>query len=262
MTSTVTIRDVAKLSGTSVSTVSRVLNGVPTVDQSLAAKVKNAALQLGYKPNQAGRNLRIGMDSAYGPEFEMRSLQNLEAKRVIALAAAELIQPSDIIVLDSGSTVAQMVPFLPQGVLVFTNSLAILQPAAKRGIHVHLAPGLYVPEMSAVFGKETEEYFSLHRPTKYFLSSARVDVHTGLYNVHPATSSVKKAVLENSSMSVLLVHHDKFCDAGLESYAPLSMINTIVTDFVPHPFNEVIAGTHLSCIEVESQRMNPKSNEV
>jgi LacI family transcriptional regulator len=54
----VKIVDVARLAGVSSATVSRVLNNVPTVDQSLAERVRSAADELAYRPNGVARNLR------------------------------------------------------------------------------------------------------------------------------------------------------------------------------------------------------------
>lgn len=53
------LRDVARSAGVSPATVSRVLNGVPTVRESNRAQVLAAAAELGYRPNRVGRNLRL-----------------------------------------------------------------------------------------------------------------------------------------------------------------------------------------------------------
>ncbi len=53
-----TIYDVARRAGVSAATVSRVLNGHPTVDPALAARVQTAAEELAYRPNAVARNLR------------------------------------------------------------------------------------------------------------------------------------------------------------------------------------------------------------
>ena len=52
------ISDVAARAGVSTATVSRALNGKPTVDPDLAARVRAAATELGYQPNGPARNLR------------------------------------------------------------------------------------------------------------------------------------------------------------------------------------------------------------
>jgi hypothetical protein len=46
-----TMRDVAALVGVRLKTVSRVVNGAPTADAELAARVRRAAAQLSYRHN-------------------------------------------------------------------------------------------------------------------------------------------------------------------------------------------------------------------
>lgn len=53
-----TARDVARLAGVAVGTVSRVVNGVPSVRQGAREKVEAAMAQLGWRPNAAAQNMR------------------------------------------------------------------------------------------------------------------------------------------------------------------------------------------------------------
>lgn len=53
-----TIKEVAKLAGVSVATVSRVLNHEETVRKETRIQVERAIKQLSYRPNLLGRNLR------------------------------------------------------------------------------------------------------------------------------------------------------------------------------------------------------------
>ena len=57
---TATIKDVAKLAGVSVATVSRVINGEENVSSQTKSRVKDAIQKLSYSPNLLGRNLRRG----------------------------------------------------------------------------------------------------------------------------------------------------------------------------------------------------------
>lgn len=54
----VTIKDVAKLAGTSISTVSNVINGTGRVGSATKQKINNIIAQLEFSPNAAARNLR------------------------------------------------------------------------------------------------------------------------------------------------------------------------------------------------------------
>jgi len=56
----VTIKDIAKIAGVGVSTVSRALNGGAKVDKATFQKIIEAAKKLKYKPNYAARDLVRG----------------------------------------------------------------------------------------------------------------------------------------------------------------------------------------------------------
>ncbi len=80
-----TIKDVAKLAGVSVATVSRVLNDVNyPVSMELKEKVRSAVRTLGYVPNSAARNLRQEVSRDIGlvipnisNPFYLQSLQGI-----------------------------------------------------------------------------------------------------------------------------------------------------------------------------------------
>jgi len=56
--------DVARLAGVSLKTVSRVVNDVPTVDVEMAARVRAASRDLGFRPNRVAASLRSGKTTA------------------------------------------------------------------------------------------------------------------------------------------------------------------------------------------------------
>lgn len=56
----VTIYDVAREAGVSRATVSRVMNGLSTVDPELVARVQRAAAALNYQPSRVARSLSLG----------------------------------------------------------------------------------------------------------------------------------------------------------------------------------------------------------
>jgi LacI family transcriptional regulator len=60
------IRDVAQRAKVSIATVSRTINGVPTVDKELAARVWKAVKQLNYYPNTQARALVSGKSKLFG----------------------------------------------------------------------------------------------------------------------------------------------------------------------------------------------------
>lgn len=61
-----TIKDVARHAGVSTATVSRVLNGSPSVKNELVERVRLSVAQLGYHPNAAARTLKTKKANAIG----------------------------------------------------------------------------------------------------------------------------------------------------------------------------------------------------
>jgi LacI family transcriptional regulator len=60
------IRDVAAAANVSIKTVSRVINGVDTVERELRDRVRNAIVELNYVPNTMARSLKTGAGNAIG----------------------------------------------------------------------------------------------------------------------------------------------------------------------------------------------------
>ena len=96
------MRDVAALAGVSLKTVSRVVNGVSTVDPALAARVRDASGKLGYRPNLTASSLRrsdgrtatIGMlvEDAANPfsGVLMRAVENVARDRGVLVLFGSL----------------------------------------------------------------------------------------------------------------------------------------------------------------------------
>jgi LacI family transcriptional regulator len=61
-----TMRDVARLAGVSVATVSAVINGTTTVSARLTAKVAKAMEALDYHPDHVARSLKVGRTQVIG----------------------------------------------------------------------------------------------------------------------------------------------------------------------------------------------------
>jgi DNA-binding LacI/PurR family transcriptional regulator len=60
-----TIKDVAKLAGVSIATVSATINGTATVSERLSRRVREAIDLTGYSPHGIARSLRLGRSQSY-----------------------------------------------------------------------------------------------------------------------------------------------------------------------------------------------------
>jgi LacI family transcriptional regulator len=102
-----TMRDVAALAGVSLKTVSRVINSEPTVDATLADRVRRAAAQLNYRHNMTASNLRRGdrrsfmiglmLEDVANPYSSSvyRAVENVARERGVGLLAGSLEEDPD-----------------------------------------------------------------------------------------------------------------------------------------------------------------------
>ncbi|MCI8381636.1 MAG: LacI family transcriptional regulator [Lachnospiraceae bacterium] len=98
----VTSRDVAKLAGVSVATVSRVYANSNVVTDSTAKKVLDAASQLGYIPNTVARSLKSNRSKTIG--LVITNIFNPVFYQVASIMTAELEKYDYKVILSFNST--------------------------------------------------------------------------------------------------------------------------------------------------------------
>lgn len=95
MKSAPTIKEVAKLAGVSIGTVSRVINQVPSVRPATRQAVLDAMEQLGYKPNTSAQAVRRGETRTIG----------IIVRDISVTTLAELVQSAQEVLEPAGYTV-------------------------------------------------------------------------------------------------------------------------------------------------------------
>ena len=102
-----------------------------------------------------------------------KSVQTNPEERVrIARAAADIIEPNDMVYLGEGASTAEMVHFLDPEMpfAIFTNNLGVVSQVRHMAAEVILLGGTYTPETNALAGPITMEQIRQINATKVFLS--------------------------------------------------------------------------------------------
>jgi LacI family transcriptional regulator len=152
----VTIEDVAREASVSQATVSRVMNGLDTVDPALAAKVMEVAKALRYEPSSLARGLALGRTQTVAlvvPDLEnpmfqgaLRGLSRAAGEdgyRVLVADSAENVEEEAILAQEARRRCDALVlcaPRMPEEQLVAL--LPALAPAVllNRDVPVHPVP--------------------------------------------------------------------------------------------------------------------------
>ncbi|GAB2462840.1 LacI family DNA-binding transcriptional regulator [Promicromonospora xylanilytica] len=127
----VTVHDVAKAAGVSISTVSRALSAPERVAADTRERVTRVAAELGYRPNHAASGLRMGRTHAVGlvvPDLENPYFASV-TKGVQARARAE---GYEVFVADSDED-ADAEPELIGALAARTDGVIVTSPRSAEG---------------------------------------------------------------------------------------------------------------------------------
>jgi DeoR/GlpR family transcriptional regulator of sugar metabolism len=175
-----------------------------------------------------------------------RGAINREAKKRIGKLAAGLVAPGDTIILDAGTTVVEMAPYL-SGVAhltVVTTALNVaLEVGAVTDARVLLLGGNLSREASSTVGPLTEQSLGELTVQKVFLGTQALDLESGLTDTTHEIAEVKRAMIRSAREVYLLCDSAKWGTVGFIKVAPLSAVQTVVSDRkLPTAAQKALAG--------------------
>jgi len=186
--------------------------------------------------------------------LRMKETLHREEKVRIGKAAAELVKPGETIILDSGTTTAEIARHLKrvkiQSLTVITNALNIaMELADLPGVSLIMIGGLLRPVSCSFVGPQAEAMMNEFHADRLFLA---VDG----FDLGPSTPDVLEAQLNNvmirSAREVNVVtDFSKLGRRSVSRIGPFDRIRRLITDTrAPQEFTEGLRNTGIEVIEV------------
>ncbi|WP_049690871.1 DeoR/GlpR family DNA-binding transcription regulator [Anaerococcus jeddahensis] len=147
-------------------------------------------------------------------EFEEKSydknvVSNIESKIKIAQKASKEIFNSKYIYLDAGTTVNQIIDYLPKDSVVITNGIMHLEKLAKNNIKTIFLGGNIKNKTNAVIGEQ-----ALENLLKYNFDLCFIGANgycDGEFTTHdPDEAIIKNTAIKRSKRSIMLIDKSKF----------------------------------------------------
>lgn len=157
----------------------------------------------------------------------------LEEKIKISRKAASLVEPNDVIIIDTGSTTENLPKFIPEKIplTIICYALNILFNVYENNNWKLVFPGGYFHSNTLMFeSPEGIEIIRRIRANKAFISAAGVSEKLGVTCATDYEKETKKAVIESSDTKILLVDSSKFGKVKISHFANLSDFDIIITD--------------------------------
>ena len=168
------------------------------------------------------------------PDLEEKQVTNLEAKRIIARKAAELVQDGESITLNAGSTASLILDFLPahlSSITVVTLGLNIACRAARLPfVNLYLPGGYYRRVSQAMAGPAAERALEEIYVDRAFLGAVAVDMEAGW--THPAHMEVgvNRLLMSRAREKYLICDSSKFDQISFARVAGLEEFDAIISD--------------------------------
>ena len=220
---TMTVKEMAQIFQVSEMTIRRDLELLKQTNE-LERSYGRATLQKSSEPSQYG-------SEPYDLRFEQ--IKNSGAKESIARYAATLIEPQDVLILDSGTTVYRLATYMPenQGITVLCYNFGILCELRKRmGVNIIFSGGQYFPEDQIFVSADSGDFIRSHRANKVFLAASGFHETLGITCIHSHEVELKRADIESSQTRILLLDSSKFGAVKSSFVTAPASIDILVTD--------------------------------
>jgi DeoR family transcriptional regulator, fructose operon transcriptional repressor len=171
--------------------------------------------------------------------FSDKASAHNEAKDYIGKLAAAQVQEGEVIFMDCGSTVFRMCTYLKEKrITVVTNSLPVVLKLINTAVSINLVGGELDPARQAVHGRMAEEHISRYQADRAFVGAGGVSVARGLSAGSELEAGITLAMVTNARHAYLLCDESKLEQDRYLSFAPLGIINTLITNTEPEKLTE------------------------
>ena len=130
--------------------------------------------------------------------LQERFQKRIEEKRRIGLAAADMINEGETIILDSGTTTQEIARNIrgKQGLQVITNGVNVaMELLGVRGIQLIIVGGMLRDDSVSVVGHFAEEMLEHFSADKLFLGAAACDLTFGISTPNMAEARVNQSMV-------------------------------------------------------------------
>ncbi len=163
--------------------------------------------------------------------FANKAARNADAKDHICRLAAGEINEGDTIFMDCGSTLFRLCPFIQhKAIRVITNSLPVVYELTNSAVTLNLVGGEVDTGRQAVHGAMATEHIARYRADKAFVGIDGVSLANGLSANSEKEASIMLAMAAQATQTYLLCDASKLEREAYFQFAPLTLIDTLITD--------------------------------
>ncbi len=154
-------------------------------------------------------------------------------QRGIARAAAEKVQPGEVLLVDSGQITTYLAEELvrKENITVITNSIQVFETLRDHpGITLILTGGMLRSSSGTLIGPTAEAALRELRADKLFLAVSGITLDFGLSHTSMAEVAMKQAMIRAAREVILLADNTVFGRESVMLIGPATQVHKLITD--------------------------------
>ncbi|ETS29646.1 DeoR family transcriptional regulator [Photorhabdus temperata] len=175
----------------------------------------------------------LNQQFAFDRPLQDKGRMNRDVKSRIAATAAQFVKDGDALILDSGSTTTQIVPYLKErrDLVVMTNALNIAyELAGFDRMEVMVLGGSVRQNSYSLYGPAAEQQLRQYRFNTLFLGVDGFDLEAGITTPHPGEAHLNRVMCEVAHEIIAVADASKFGRRSFCMIRQAGQIHRLITD--------------------------------
>jgi DeoR family deoxyribose operon repressor len=200
-----------------------------TVRRDLRALAAEGKVRLVY----GGVTANNGNKPKNGYTLTGEQERNMAQKLAVARRAIALVDPNDVIFLDSGTTIQLFAEQIPPDYAntVICSSLNTISVLVKLPACTVICPGgVYSPKPVVFYDHDSTKLVRKYRANKAFIGTTGLELNLGLTCGYVEDAPLKQAMIESSKEKILLTDSTKFGQVSTCLFGKIEDFTKVITD--------------------------------
>ena len=173
------------------------------------------------------------LEGVFEDNVSLRETMMSAEKTEIARYSATLINDSDFVFIDSGTTTSRLIDFIENNKATYvTNGIVHARKLVQKGLNAYMIGGKVKPATEAVVGAEGISNLRNFNFSKAFMGTNGIDIAAGFTTPDIEEAMMKEAAVNRSYMAFILADHTKFRRVFSVTFSKLKKC-CIITDSMP-----------------------------
>ena len=188
------------------------LAAVLNISESTVRRDLTALDELGkLKKVFGGATSITKLEGVFEDNVSLRETMMSAEKTEIARYSATLINDSDFVFIDSGTTTSRLIDFIENNKATYvTNGIVHARKLVQKGLNAYMIGGKVKPATEAVVGAEGISNLRNFNFSKAFMGTNGIDIAAGFTTPDIEEAMMKEAAVNRSYMAFVLADHTKF----------------------------------------------------